>query len=303
MTHQTITQSALSSLGVDDLVGLHQQRSPEELRGQMAAVLGRLAPNASTVVRLAKADAWRSIELARGPGCAVSEGDLLREEPEAHPDDTAFPLRFSGTELGELVVTGTVDEPLVAELETLVSHYVVALVNLTLNADALQSSTQYYAGLQAFEEGVGLFKEAQPAAIAARFLNLVHSVLGTSFGALFLLEEHGDASSQLRLETALGIPEPMLEELCFPDGSWWPPTTLEVAPLAIARGSDGELDGLDNQRVPEVLSSVVTCPMSFEGVVVGVALAFNCETKGSSFAAKLDSLKSLGTLGAASTLR
>ena len=65
MPDQTITDARHGSFRINDLVGLHQQRSTEDLREQMAAVLSHLVPDASVVIRLVKSEGWREIELAR----------------------------------------------------------------------------------------------------------------------------------------------------------------------------------------------------------------------------------------------
>src|SRR5262249_7024266 len=161
-------------------------------------------------------------------------------------------------ELGELLVElPTHDERSREDCAVFAAHYAVAFVNRGIQADAELTMNQYFAGLNAFEEGVGLFQEQDREAVVARFLDLLRSLLGADSVAV-LVEEPGDGATAMSLDI-LGAPEALIEALTLPDGTWWPPTAIAAGPRLYARDASGVLPILDNAKLPSALTNILTC--------------------------------------------
>jgi serine phosphatase RsbU (regulator of sigma subunit) len=201
--------------------------------------------------------------------------------------------------IGRLLVDAEPDALDGRALRELLAHLGVALVNLHLGREARDSTDAYCASLQAFEEGVVLFQEQDPAAIGARFMSLLGAMLGTPAGALLLLERIGDKDSELVVDQCLGLPESLLDNLLTPAGTWWPPELLAGPTQLVRRDADGRLRGLDDAALPQLLRNIVACPLRYHGVLAGLGLLFNAPLDAPAFAAKLDSARRLAELGAA----
>ena len=288
----------LRTSGLDCLTA-HFQRNEDDLRGGLSEALAGIAPEANVAVLfLDSSEQGYCVEIASGEGCPLRPGQRVSTDAWTSDELHSFPLDYGRHRLGELLIEGSFEDARLQQVRWLVSHFAVALVNLKLNDEALKTSDHYYAGLQALEEGVVLFQERDKEAVSARFLSLLTSLLSTTPGAIYLLEEPGKPSSELHLESVLGVPETLLDELALPDGTWWPRTALEQPSQVLQRDDEGEMPGLDNARVPPALTSVVACPLRYHGLTVGVALAFNARPEDTNDT-KLESVRRLGELGAA----
>lgn len=280
------------------LLAPHFERTEANLRQQTVEALDALGGKTSTAVLFFAMDGGsRIVELSQGT-CPFAVGDRVESGEWITPTILFRPLYYGEHQVGELLIDNAVEPGDLENIQDIGSHFASALVNLKLNDEALKTSDEYYAGLQALEEGVILFQERDKEAVSARFLSLLTSLVGTAPGAIYLLEQTGDPDSTLLLESALGVPEALLEELVREDGTWWPGTTLGQPPQVLLRDEQGSMPELDDQRVPAALTSVVTCPLKYHGLTVGVGLALNAPEQQVT-KSKLESIRRLGELGAA----
>ncbi len=280
-----------------DVAGVHLPRDVDGLQSDASCHFLRILGDANAAVVTHTGDGCE-VELTIGDGCPLSRGTTIARD--AWADAKSLPMYYRGAQVGELLHDADLDETATNHLSEFLSHYTIALVNLKLNSEALSTTEHYCASLQAFEEGVVLFQERDPFAVGARFLSLLNSLLGTQFGALYVLQNIGDPSSELQLQQLQGLPEAMLEELRTADGDWWPPSMVQHSAGILARNPEtGEFDGLSADGLPPAMTNVVHCALRYHGVCVGVALAFNVEATGKSLELKLERARRLGELGAA----
>jgi serine phosphatase RsbU (regulator of sigma subunit) len=294
----TIAEHACDS--DDPLLALHVPRSHDGLRQAAARALARIGPGTGATILLCEGQPLlRRVELAVG-NCPLVPGALVPHDAWSEGGALRFPLRHASAELGELVVAmPAASQGMTDAAARFAAHYAVAFVNRGIQADAELTMNQYFAGLNAFEEGVGLFQEHDRETVGARFLDLLRSLLGADSVAVLLLEEPGNDASPLSLDSILGAPEAVIDALALLDGSWWPPMAIAEGPCLHARDASGVLPVLDNRGLPPALRNILTCPLHYHGLTVGIGLAFNCKVGGGDRGTQLESVRRLGMLGAA----
>jgi serine phosphatase RsbU (regulator of sigma subunit) len=282
------------------MANLHACRTPAELGERLAEELLRLQPNLSAALCLAsdRGPQWR-VERQFGdcPWAAGSEVDRRPWQAAC----TSLPVRYQNHELGALVVDADLTAAERELLAALLTHYGVALVNLTLHAESKQATEHYCASLQALEEGIVLFQEEESDAVLARLLSLSTSMMHAMAGGLYVLRDIGRPDSGLQLAQALGIPEPMLHDFQGPDGAAWPDCLVGQPAQFLTRGDDPDapLAGIDPYRTPPILTNVVVVPLRYHGVDAGLCVLFNAAVEADSASERLSRVQSLGQLGAA----
>ncbi len=288
---------------------LHQARTLADLQAQMRVALARhLGPIAAALLLHDGHDTPARVEIAHGDA-TVPEGSALDAPPWDPAHTVHVPVTYRGEPLGSLLLARAPSAlPPLAEL---LQHYAVARVNLQLGADTAQSSEVYFASLHAFEEGVGLFQEADRATVGARLLSLLTSIFSTHPGALFTwaTPSAGPTGRRLQLDQVLAIPEPLLEPLRRTDGVWCLEDVDTVTPVIARRGAHGEFEvtgtdpgGVDCSAfagLPPAIDNLVLCPLSFHGLQIGLALVVNASLDSPELTFKLESVRRLGELGAA----
>ncbi len=280
----------------EDQLTLAVPRTSEELRSVAASVFSRVLPGLEYGVLFESEKCTFEVEFAT-PNSPFQIGCCLESSNWAPADET-FELEYQSDTIGKMLIYGPVGDAARAELHELLPFFTVALVNLKLNEEALNYANEYLASLQAFEEGVVLFQEANPEAVGARFLSLVSSVLDCQACALYICEDMGQEDTSMALNTALGLPESMLDELCTPDGTWWPGTRTTEPLQFLKRGEDGVFPELDSDRVPSVMNNLLCIPLRYQGVTAGVCLALNVSTSDISLSYRFQNVRRLGELGA-----
>lgn len=279
---------------------LHACRTPAELGERLAEELRRVQPGLAAALCLAsdRGPRWR-VEQQFGT-CPWAVGDEVERRPW-HADGTALPVRYQTHELGALVVDGDLPAADLELVTAMLTHYGVALVNLTLHAESKQATEHYCASLQALEEGIVLFQEEDSEAVLARLLSLSTSMMHAMAGGLYVLRDIGRPDSGLQLAQALGIPEPMLHDFQGPDGAAWPDCLVGQPAQIVTRGDDPDAPfaGIDPHRTPPILNNVVLVPLRYHGVDAGLCVLFNAAVDAESDAERLSRVQSLGQLGAA----
>jgi serine phosphatase RsbU (regulator of sigma subunit) len=297
-----------------ELVELHAARSHESLDVALAAQLGRVLPETSGAICLTSAGrgAWQ-LRFTFGRACPLHAPGVARAEDWPLPASQRLPIRFRDHVLGELWTAAPLPAPAAAKVAAMLAHYGAALINLTLNAESRQATEDYCASLQALEEGIVLFQESDPAAVTARLLSLVSSMVQATAGALYVLREVGKPESGLQLEQTLGMPETLLATFHGVDDRPWPDVLLgKPAHLSVRSGGGNVATGgtaastvaismamLAPECVPAILRSVVVLPLSYHGVQAGVCLLFNPQLDAAQPRDFVGRLQSFGQLAAA----
>jgi hypothetical protein len=225
--------------------------------------------------------------------------DCAEAPRPVEPGERALPLLYESRVIGQLLVLGDLSEPAALCIEGLLLHFATALVQLRLRRAERHSLDAYCACVEAMHEGVGLFQEADPEIASARFVELCAGAVRAQAGAVLLREEFGNLTSKLRVEALMSLPESFLDTLNCPDGSWWP-ETIQGSGLVHLRRDDAEASfrGISQASLPAGLQDIVACPLEYQLFPVGLLLLFNLELQQDERRAKLESLQSLGSLGA-----
>jgi serine phosphatase RsbU (regulator of sigma subunit) len=201
--------------------------------------------------------------------------------------------------LGELWISKSLAGAVRAALGDTLTHLSVALVNLTLNSEAREASTEYCATLQALEEGIVLFQESDSDAMSARMLTLASSMVNATAGALYVLEEVGNRESCLVLQQTLGVPDQLMASFYTPDGGAWPDALMDSVAEVATRDDSGCIAGLAVDCAPDVLQSVVVLPLRYHGVQAGICVLFNPKDELERVRGSIERLESFGRLAAA----
>ena len=226
--------------------------------------------------------------------CPLSVGQTVQPDDQHVQAGQRLPVRYREHELGALLLGARPDADTEEALRDLLVHFGTALVNLALNSEARRATDDYCATLQALEEGIVLFQEADPEAVAARVLALAANMVRASAGALYVLEEVGNPESELVLRQALGMPEALLASFVAADGGPWPRPLMHQPPEFVGRDEDGGIAGLEPACAPAVLERIAVLPLRYHGVQAGLCLLFNPADPD---AAERDCIARLGSFG------
>jgi serine phosphatase RsbU (regulator of sigma subunit) len=282
------------------LAELHACRTREELDTMVGLALWRLLPGVDLALCVADEDpALRRVAFANGLGCPLRTGTVVTTDAWPVADQRCMPVGRREQRFGELLLGADPDTEQQPALAALLCHYGTALWCLTMNQEARQATDNYCASLQAFEEGIILFQEADPAAITARILALVAGVVQATAGALYSLRQVGDPASGLVLEQHLGVPEALLAGLRGKGDVAWPDGLLELPAHVWEREADDSIALLAPDCVPSILNRVVAVPLSYHGVVAGVCVLLNPMVTERQVREHLGRLQSIGQLAAA----
>jgi serine phosphatase RsbU (regulator of sigma subunit) len=266
------------------LAGLHVHRTQAELEQALQSHLIATLPGVDFALCLANGVAGADqLRFTIGDQNPLRGKERVRREDWPLPSDQRLPVLYLKDQLGELLVGGPLEPAERLDLERVLLHFGTALANITLNAESRQATEDYCASLQALEEGIVLFQEGDPEAVAARLLSLASSMVNAAAGALYVLNEIGKPESGLRFEQALGMPEQMLAGFHGVDGCVWPDVLLpQLAHLAVraadvdgAAAEDASMAMLAPDCIPAILQSVVVLPLRYHGVQAGLCLLFN----------------------------
>ena len=266
------------------MAALHAQRTQEDLERALQDCVVAALPGVAVALCLADGVAGADqLRLAFGEGNPVVGRERVRPSDWPLPAAQRLPVMYRKNQLGCLLVGSPMDSAARAHLERVLIHFGTALVNITLNAESRQATEDYCASLQALEEGIVLFQEGDPDAVAARLLTLAAGMVQSTASALYVLNEVGNASSGLRLAQALGIPDSLLTTFRGVEGCAWPDALLtHPAHLAVrAQGDlgpediDATLAMLAPECIPPILQSIVVLPLRYHGVQAGMCLLFN----------------------------
>jgi serine phosphatase RsbU (regulator of sigma subunit) len=281
------------------LASLHDYRSPGEIDSEMVVRLAGLLTGTSgaLLVNLGD-DNWCRVQGVFGRDCPWTVRQEVTPSSWQPDGGQQLPFSYQGDQLGLLQLSAPVADDLLPMVETILAHYSVALVHLTLDADAREATDHYCASLQTLEEGVVLFQESDPEAVMARLLGLTATMLQAQAGALFVLEEIGNAASGLRLQQVLGMPETLLLQLQRADGEAWPARLLDRPAMHVSREADPTLGGLVVAQLPAFLQNLVSMPLRYHGVVAGICVLFNVAPEAGTQRG-IERLQSLSQLAAA----
>lgn len=281
------------------LADLHTVRAAAELDATLARSLAQCVPGVGVVVSVDPGDEHGLVVRAvAGAPTAHRVGSRIAAEQLA-AFGAVRELRFGERAVGLVAVDAALDAQRDEALDELLLHYVTALVNQTLDAEARQSTNEYCAILQAFEEGIVLFQESDPEAVMARLLALAGSMTEAAATALYVYDEVGNAESSLVLKQSLGMPEPLLAGLRATDGRSWPDPLVD-APVELHRwNTDGTIANIAPGCAPPILDKVITLPMRYHGVTAGVCVLFNPVVAPGQEREIISRLQSFGSLGAA----
>lgn len=283
-----------------DLAGLHVCRNVNDLDRELVCKLVRLLPGTDMALCLTGDRPGRfKAQMVLGQGCPFPLAAEVDPGTWDLPDGRRYPLNYRNHGLGELLVDASPDAELERLLTVILAHYGVALVNLTLNDESRQATDHYCASLQSLEEGIVLFQESDPEAIAARLIGLATAMIQATAGALYVLHDVGDVESDLELTQTLGIPELLLKSFQGRDGQDWPRCLLNRPATSAWRDEDPTLGGLEPTLLPEILRNLAVMPLRYHGVVAGVCVLFNVIVPQDQIREHLERLNSLGQLGAA----
>lgn len=282
------------------LVKLHSCSTQEELELRLAEDLAGLMPGASWALCLNRDDGvGLEARVVLGENSPLAVGQDADTQVWSLPDTQRFPIRFEGNELGQLWLESEPSPEIAAELPEVLLHAGTALVNLALNSEARQATDEYCATLQALEEGIVLFQEPDPEAMMARLLSLASTMVEAAAGALYVLEEVGNAKSALVLHETLGMPESLLEGFHGPDGAEWPQPLLDATAQIHERDDADNIAGLAPGCAPPVLTQIVSVPLRYHGVQAGICLLFNPRDVTADSREDLSRLQTFGQLAAA----
>ncbi|MFN3240751.1 MAG: PP2C family protein-serine/threonine phosphatase [Planctomycetota bacterium] len=257
-------------------VTLHACRSQDELEQAFVNGLAQLLPGVDAAICLADDRAETLVVRAVvGDSCPVKPLQAVSRACWQLPDAQRLPIGFRDHVLGELWLEKAPPAPVRDELCDALTHLGTALVNLALNSEAREATDEYCATLQALEEGIVLFQEPDPDALMARLLSLASGMVSATAGALYVLDEVGNAASELVLQQALGMPDALLESFRAVDGGAWPDCIADAPAQVVGRAADGSIAGLAAECAPPVLQQVVVLPLRYHGVQAGVCVLFN----------------------------
>lgn len=263
---------------VAEWADFHAARTRAELQGLVRGALGDLLGVIDHALLVQEDGGAERVEVAFGGRNNLVEGARLAPDAEIRPHVIEqLPLPYGEHVVGRLVLGERVADEDRARLRAMLAHYTTALVNLQLGENSRSEIAAYSAGLQAYEQGVVLFQEQDPDAIAARFLDLCMRMLDAQAGAVFVLERIGDPASRLVLDQAIGMPESMLDDLRRADTQqWWPRSLLDEPVTIVERDrSSGAFEALASGPLPPALHTVLGAPLSYHGVHVGCCVLFN----------------------------
>jgi len=282
-----------------ELAALHACRTQDELEQLFVNGLRELFPGAAAALCLAGEEEGTLMVRAATGACPVAELQRVTADAWPLPAAQRHAIAYGDHQLGELWLDADPDPASASALRDALTHFGTALVNLALNVETRQATDDYCASLQALEEGIVLFQEADSEAVMARVLALATGMVQATAGALFVLEEVGNPESALRLEQALGIPDALIESFRTEQGEPWPPTLLDWPAQIVTRDEAGAIAGLAAGCVPAVLKDLVVLPLRYHGVVAGVCVLFNPLLESSQTGDAIGRLQSFGQLAAA----
>ncbi len=285
-----------------NLLLLHKPRTLERLREETEKCLVAYFPGIDMALLLVgDEEGTYRVEVTGGNGLGLRPGETLREEDLDGREWVRVPLMYDLAEIGIAFLESPPPPQEEEKLREFLAHYTTALVNLKLNEETSRTTQVYSMSLQTLEMGIYLFKEKNKEAAGASFLDICLSMVGADGGAIYLLEEAGDQETTLTLEHNLGVPEEILENLRFPDGTWLPQAALREGKLSSfsRKGQKEVLGGLDTEKLPLALENLVAAPLSYNGVAVGVCLLLNLKDLGEGGSLEMESLRRLLELGAA----
>ena len=294
------TATSESWVSAAALAGLHACRTVAELDARFVEHLGAMLPGASFALLLpADAPDNNRVQACSGSDCPLHAGDVVAGEAWAVPVPQRLPLHYGQHVIGELLLAEPCAASVAPGLDALLTHYATALVNHTLHAEARQATEHYCASLQALEEGIVLFQEEDPDAVMARLLSLAMAMVQATAGVLYVLREVGDATSGLKPDQVLGLPESLLSSFVAEDGVAWPDCLMGQGPQWFERSADGTLGGLAAGSLPPVVANLFALPLRYHGVDAGICVLFNAAIEASTARDYLGRVQSLGHLGAA----
>ncbi|MEZ5965730.1 MAG: PP2C family protein-serine/threonine phosphatase [Planctomycetota bacterium] len=287
------------------LVRLHEQRTLDALRNLVTRLLAQAMPGASvaTLVDDGEGADW-AVELALGPDCPLRNQTRVPRDAWQAPGLDRIEMTFRGMPIGEVQIlgaTGGDDEGASHDapwLRGFVDHYAAALAKLKLDAASTATVDHYCAGLQAFQEGVVLFREQDPEVTSARFLQLAATLLHAHHATLLAFDRIGDPGSNLRADQILGVPETLAAELLAERGGTWVLDRIASVPEVHCPG-DETFPRWSEDSTGRAVVNMITCPLVYHGVKAGLAVFFNVDPGDSNLALKLSTLRGLGELGAA----
>jgi len=257
-------------------VTLHACRSQDELEQAFVAGLAQLLPGIEAAVCLADDECdGLVVRAVLGEACPVQPLQSVSADSWPLPTEQRLAIEYRDNVLGELWLSAAPSAAARAELQDALTHLGTALVNLALNCEAREATDEYCATLQALEEGIVLFQEPDPDALMARLLALASGMVDATAGALYVLDEVGNARSELVLQQALGMPDALLESFRGVDGAPWPACLTDAPAQIVERDEHGSIAGLDPDCAPSVLQRVVVLPLRYHGVQAGVCVLFN----------------------------
>ena len=291
------TQPAFSAVRFH--VGLHACRTQQELEAHLVQGLAQLAPgvDAALCLRIDEGEGALEVRAVAGPSCPLKVAQRVARGAWDLPDHQRLEVAFESHALGELWLGAPLSPQLEERLRETAAHVGTALVNLALNSEARAATDEYCGTLQALEEGIVLFQEPDRDALTARVLALAGGVVDATAGALYVFEEVGNASSQLLLEQAFGMPDTLLASFRGAAATPWPESLNEGAVHVAERDRDGSIAGLPRGVAPAVLERIVSVPLRYHGVHAGVCVLFNPRQDVSR--ELIGRLQSFGTLAAA----
>lgn len=263
---------------VAEWADFHTARTRFELRDLVRGALADLLGAIDHALLVHENDGAERVEVAFGARNNLIEGELLAADAEIRPRPMdQLPLPYGEHVVGRLVLGRRVEDANRARVRAMLAHYATALVNLKLGENSRSEIAAYSAGLQAYEQGVVLFQEQDPDAIAARFLDLCMRMVNAQAGAVLVLERIGDPASRLVLDQVLGMPESLVNDLRRADtGQWWPRSLLD-GPITVAERdrSTGRFETLESAPLPPALHTILGAPLSYHGVHVGSCVLLN----------------------------
>ena len=279
----------------------HEAEDHASLREAFVASLSEIAEGASFAVLLHENKSRESlVDVVHGNGILLEERSRVERDVWMQMGFDIHPLCARDKEIGVFLLCGSMPAQSLPSLVLLLQHFALALLRLTIAVSAESSLRAASSTLQALEEGVVLFREEDPAAITARFLQLCLDYFSAKAGAVFLLEDLEDIESSLKLDQVMGLPESFLSDLTRADGSWWIEDLAKRDLVFLERdGRDGELAELADKPELAVLENLIAAPLGYHGVVVGAIVLFNADHCEGRIHFKLDRAMYLFELGAA----
>ncbi len=113
---------------------LHVPNNLPDLHAELNNHLDQLIPSASLAVLLYEENGTEAnVALTKGTGCPLETDKIVRLDTWGGSDLQRLPLPYNGSVLGELQISATLRPEDQEQLQNLINHYSVALVNITLN--------------------------------------------------------------------------------------------------------------------------------------------------------------------------